>query len=167
MRRLRLLLLLLLFPLSSCGGGDAPPPPPEEKRQPKASNRAAPPASAAPSPPARQPAGDAAAALRRYYDHIEAGRYEDAWAMRGGGGEGAKAFAGNFAGYERYRVTVGAASEPVAANGWSFVEVPIQIFGRMKGGEPFGSAGSVTMRRASGAPGATPRQRGWHIYTGG
>jgi hypothetical protein len=165
MRRLRLLLLLL--PLSSCGGGDAPPPPPDEKRQPKAWNRAAPPASVAPSPEARQSAGDAAATLRRYYDHIEAGRYGDAWAMRGGGGEGAEAFARNFAAYERYRVTVGAASEPVEANGWSFVEVPIQIFGRMKGGEPFGSAGSVTMRRASGAEGTMARQRAWHIYTGG
>jgi hypothetical protein len=166
MRR-RLSLFLLLLPLSACGAVEAPQPAAEDKRQPAAPTPAAPPAPAAPSPVARQSAGDAAETLRRYYAHIEAGRYEDAWAMRGGGEEGVEAFARNFAAYERYGVTVGTASEPVAANGWSFVEVPIQIFGRMKGGDTFGSAGSVTMRRASGAPEATARQRGWHIYTGG
>ena len=86
--------------------------------------------------------------------------------MRSASKAGSAEFARNFAGYESYRVTVGAPTEPVQAGGWAFVEVPIMITGRMKGGEPFGSAGSVSMRKAAGAPGASARERGWHIYTG-
>jgi hypothetical protein len=165
MRRLLSLLPFLL--LAQCGEGD-PPPQPAPKRAAKA--EAAPPASA-PAPSAegqaaREEGEGAALMLRRYYDHIEAGRYDAAWEMRGGKAEGAEAFARNFAGYELYRVSLGQPSEPVASGGWSFVEVPIMITGRLKGGEGFGSAGSITLRRASGAPGATARQKDWHIYTG-
>jgi hypothetical protein len=104
--------------------------------------------------------------LRRYYGHIEAGRYAEAWAMRGGKPEGGDAFARNFAAYQSYRVTVGEPSQPVAAGGWSFVEVPVMITGTLKGGKGFGSTGSVSLRRAAGAPEATPAQKEWHIYTG-
>jgi hypothetical protein len=104
--------------------------------------------------------------LRRYYGLIESGRYAEAWAMRSARRAGSAEFARNFAGYESYRVTVGTPTEPVEAGGWAFVEVPIMITGRMRGGEPFGSAGSVSMRRAAGAPAASARERGWHIYTG-
>jgi hypothetical protein len=104
--------------------------------------------------------------LRRYYGHIEARRFADAWAMRGGAPVGAEAFARNFAAYKSYRVTVGQPSEPVAAGGWSFVEVPVMITGTLATGKGFGSTGSVSLRRASGAPGATAAQREWHIYTG-
>jgi hypothetical protein len=36
----------------------------------------------------------------------------------------------------------------------------------VKGGKGFGSAGSISLRRAAGAPGATRAQKEWHIYTG-
>ena len=104
--------------------------------------------------------------LRRYYRHIEAGRYADAWMMRGGAPEGREAFARNFAAYQSYHVTVGQPSEPVTAGGWSFVEVPVMITGTLKGGKGFGSAGSISLRRASGATEATAAQKNWHIYTG-
>ncbi len=150
----------------SCGSEEPAPAPPAKGAAPAIGERAAPARLEPPPAEARRSAADAASALRRYYDHVEAGRYEAAWAMRGRGREGVDDFARTFAAYERYRVTVGPASEPVEAEGWSFVEVPIQIFGRLRGGQPFGSAGSVTMRRASGAKDATAQQRGWHIYTG-
>jgi hypothetical protein len=156
---------LLLLALLGCGEDDAPPAPPS-----KAKVKAAAPAPLAPPTKAEQEAEqageDAAAVLRRYYDHIEAGRYGAAWAMRGGKADGAAAFAANFAEYERYRVTVGRATVPVSGGGWTYVEVPIQIYGRMTGGEPFGSAGSVSLRRAAGARDATAAQKEWHIYTG-
>jgi hypothetical protein len=162
--------LLLLF-LTACGG-DAASPQSEEKataapvvKAPLANAAPAPSPALAPAPTARD-AGDAAGVLRRYYDLIEAGRYPEAWAMRGGAPKDAAAFAANFAGYSRYKVTVGQPSEPIAGGGWSFVEVPIQIFGATNTGKPFGSAGSVTLRRASAAAEATQRQREWHIYTG-
>lgn len=163
------LLLLPLLALAACGRDEPAPAAPKQKA--RAVRPAPPPPPAAPTPAEAVRAAaarDAAAALRRYYDHIEAGRYDAAWAMRGGGGgrPQAEAFARNFAGYERYRVTLGPASVPVEAGGWIYAEVPIQIYGRMKGGETFGSGGTVTMRRAAGAPGASAAQKDWHIYTG-
>ena len=163
---MRSLSLLLLLPVAACGREEPPPPAPKERQAVATAPVPAPPPAPAPVPviEARE---DPAATLRRYYDLIEAGRYAEAWAMRSESKAGSVEFARNFASYERYRVTVGRPSEPVASGGWAYVEVPIQIFGRMKTGEPFGSAGSVSMRRASGAPGASAREREWHIYTGG
>jgi hypothetical protein len=108
----------------------------------------------------------AAAALRRYYDHIEAGRYRDAWAMRSASEAGYERFERNFAAYRSYKVMLGPATVPVKAGGWAYVEVPIQITGTMTTGAGFGSVGSVTMRRAVDVPDATARQRAWHIHTG-
>jgi hypothetical protein len=153
------------FLLCLAGCGEAEPPAPPPKGKPRAAQATAP--ALAPVPAAVEQAGEGArAVLRRYYGHIEAGRYAEAWAMRGGKREGADAFARNFAAYQSYRVTVGAPSQPVTAGGWSFVEVPVMITGTLKGGKGFGSTGSVSLRRAEGAPGATRAQKDWHIYTG-
>ena len=161
----RLLLFVTMLALAACGS-DAPEP--AKQTRPKRSAEA--PAVAVPesrsAEEARETGREAAAVLRRYYDHVEAGRHDEAWAMRGGKAEGAEAFARNFAGYESYQVSLGEPSQPVAGAGWDFVEVPIMITGRMKGGKGFGSAGSITLRRSNGAPGATAVQKGWHIYTG-
>ena len=162
----RLLPFLTILALAGCGRDEPEP----VRKTPAKAQTDKPPAAAVPQSrseeEARETGRDAAAVLRRYYDHIEAGRYDDAWAMRGGRAEGADAFARNFAAYQRYRVTLGLASDPVTGGGWTFVEVPIMITGTMKGGKGFGSAGSVTLRRASGASGATSAQKDWHIYTG-
>ena len=155
--------LLLLLCLAACGEAKPEAPPPKPKPRLQAPAAPAP----APVPAAAEEAGeDARAMLRRYYGHIEAGRYAEAWAMRGGKADGAQAFDRNFAAYQTYRVTVGEPSQPVTAGGWSFVEVPVMITGTLKGGEGFGSAGSISLRRAAGAPAATAAQNEWHIYTG-
>jgi hypothetical protein len=160
MRTLALLAVPLL--LASCG--DDPQPVREPEQGAPATRQASPAPAVEPSQAARPEEGKGAASvLRRYYDLIEAGDYGAAWRMRGEPEEGAAAFARNFAAYERYRVTLGAPTRPVGRDGWLYAEVPIQIEGAMKGGRPFGSAGSVTMRRADGAD-APPGQRGWHIY---
>ncbi|HEY0027161.1 MAG TPA: hypothetical protein VGC35_04770 [Allosphingosinicella sp.] len=161
----RLLFLLPLFLLAQCGGGD-PSPEPKPKKARRAETQAPVAAPTEAEEEAREAGDDAAAVLRNYYDHIQAGRYDDAWAMRGGKADGAEAFARNFAGYQSYQVSLGEPSQPVAGDGWDFVEVPIMITGRMSGGKGFGSAGSITLRRSNGAPNATAVQKGWHIYTG-
>jgi hypothetical protein len=156
--------LMLLLCLAGCGEAQPAAAPPKQKPRTAARVAAAP----VPVAPAavRQAGEDARSMLRRYYDHLEAGRYAQAWAMRGGTADGAEAFARNFAAYRTYRVTVGEPSQPVSAGGWSFVEVPVIITGTLTTGKGFGSAGSISLRRAAGAPGATAAQRQWHIYTG-
>jgi hypothetical protein len=113
----------------------------------------------------RQESGDAAAALRRYYERIESGDYDSAWAMRSGeaGDEARRRFADNFRAYASYHADVGTPSEPVQAQGWAYVEVPVMIRGTFRGGKPFSSAGSVTVRQATSGAGAGS---GWRIYTG-
>jgi hypothetical protein len=115
---------------------------------------------------AQADAGNAADTLKRYYAAIEAGDYDAAWARRSGPATEAERqrFAANFKAYERYRATVGTPSEPVEADGWAYVEVPVMIYGSYRGGKPFGSSGSVSLRRATSAP-AGPRERSWQIYT--
>jgi hypothetical protein len=155
--------LSLLLCLAGCG--EAEPEAPIPKPKPRAEVPAA--SAPTPVPEAVAEAGeDARDMLRRYYGHIEAGRYAEAWAMRGGKADDAEAFARNFAAYRSYRVTVGEPSQPVTAGGWSFVEVPVMITGALTTGPGFGSAGSISLRRAAGAPDATRAQREWHIYTG-
>jgi hypothetical protein len=112
----------------------------------------------------REDSGNAAATLRLYYARIEAGDYDSAWEMRSGeaGDEARQRFADNFKAYESYRTDLGTPSEPVRAGGFEFVEVPVMIRGSFRGGKPFASAGSVTVRRAISGEG----DRGWHIYVG-
>jgi hypothetical protein len=161
----RLLLFALLLP-AACHRQPAPAPA-ENQTQPQAARTEAQPA------PGAQPAGEkadakgAADVLRHYYDLIEAGRYDDAWAMRTAGrGMDAPRFAAHFRAYESYRSQIGAPSEPVAQQGWLYVEVPVMTTGRFLGGKPFGSSGSVTLRRPAPGTDAPPPSRGWRIYTG-
>ena len=164
MRSFALLSLLLL---AACG--DAPEAS-RETGQRKVATQPPMPELEPPAPTAedRERSGDAASTLKRYYARIEAGDYDSAWAMRSGeSGESAEAarrrFADNFRAYRSYSADVGPPSEPVQANGWAYVEVPVMIRGEFRGGKPFSSAGSVTMRRATSGPEA---ERGWRIYTG-
>jgi hypothetical protein len=144
---------ILLAPLLLLACGKPPPPP---------SNQAEPQRRVEPAPPPRTEAGDdAARTLRRYYDLIEAGRYDDAYALRSGGGADRERFAANFKAYESYQARPGAPSQPVAQGDFEFVEVPVMITGRFVGGKAFGSTGSVTLRRAR-----TGADRSWRVYTG-
>ena len=113
----------------------------------------------------REDSGDAAATLKLYYARIRAGDYDAAWSLRSGeaGDEAERRFADNFRAYETYQADVGTPSEPVEAGGWTYVEVPVMIRGTFRGGKPFSSAGSVTMRKAASGSAVGG---GWRIYTG-
>jgi len=184
----RLPILLLASLAASCGRSD------EQSAQPAASNAAAPrkadPANApagAPAPrqaatetpssstsataatetpPSSTSAKAAADVLKAYYRALEAGRYEAAWRLRWESDVGdASDFAAHFADYAEYHATVGNPGPLQGAAGSSYVEVPVQLYGRKKNGESFGSAGTVTLRRVNDVPGATAAQRRWRIYT--
>ena len=155
--------LCCLFLLAACGR-DAETPQEAQRREDAA--QAPMPELEPPVPTAedREDSGDAAATLKRYYARIEAGDYDAAWALRSdeAGDAARRRFADNFRAYSSYRADVGAPSEPVAANGFSYVEVPVMIRGTFRGGKSFASAGSVSVRRATTGEG----DRGWRIYTG-
>ncbi|MEA3065849.1 MAG: hypothetical protein QOJ27_2301 [Sphingomonadales bacterium] len=155
--------LCCLFLVAACGRES------ESPKVVKHGNEAARPPMPELDPPAatardREDSGDAATTLRRYYARIEAGDYDAAWAMRSGetGDAARRRFADNFRAYASYHADVGTPSEPVSANGFSYVEVPVMIRGTFRGGKAFASAGSVTIRRATSGEG----DRGWRIYVG-
>jgi hypothetical protein len=160
---MRLGLAFAFLMLAACGRD------PDKPQQPSNLAKAAQPPMPELEPPAptardRQDSGDAAATLRRYYAGIEAGDYDAAWAMRSGetGDSARRRFADNFKAYSSYHADVGTPSEPVSANGFAYVEVPVMIRGTFRGGKAFASAGSVTIRRATSGEG----DRSWRIYVG-
>jgi len=117
-------------------------------------------------PSAPTSAQDAATVVETYYALIEAGKYAEALKLRWDGDRiGLDRFTANFEPYSEYRATVGAPSEIQGAAGSLFVEIPVQLYGRMKDGKPFGSVGNITLRRVNDVPGSIPEQRRWRIYT--
>lgn len=104
--------------------------------------------------------------VQQYYALIEAGEYEKAWPLRwDSAGSGRDRFVASFAPYAEYHATVGTPTEIQGAVGSLYVDVPVQLYGRKKDGKPFGSAGTITLRRVNGVPGSTEAQRRWRIYT--
>lgn len=121
------------------------------------------------APFAPESAQGAANVLQTYYALIEQGRYEEAYEFRSPSPDGPTEaeFAASFDEYAEYHAHIGAPSDMEGAAGSVYVEVPVQIYGRMKNGKPFSSAGTVTLRRSNEVPGSTPEQRSWRIYTSG
>ena len=169
----RLAVGALLFLLAACGGEqpsgsslantDV-----ETKPQPEpvARPRPAPRENLPEGPSGPTSAQGAATVVETYYALIEARQYAEALKLRWDGESiGLDRFAANFEPYSEYRATVGAPSEIQGAAGSLFVEVPVQLYGRMKDGKPFGSVGNITLRRVNDVPGSTPAHRRWRIYT--
>lgn len=118
------------------------------------------------APFAPESAQDAADVVRDYYALIESGDYEKAWLLRWDSkGSGRNRFVAGFAPYAEYHATVGTPTEIQGAAGSLYVEVPVQLYGRRKDGKPFGSAGTITLRRVNDVPGSTEVERRWRIYT--
>jgi hypothetical protein len=134
--------------LGACGR-EAAPPKPQAKHPPAHVETGR-----EPSEAERRTGAEAAAALRHYYALIEAGDYPDAYRLRTESRVDEARFAANYAAYESYRVLVGTPSLPAEADGQVWVQLPVMITGRFKGGKPFGSSGNVMVRRPRDKAGA-------------
>jgi hypothetical protein len=147
MKRLAFLLLL-----AGCDSAEAPPP-----RAKGRGVQAAPvPAPARPDPAMVAEAQAAAEALRHYYALIDSGRYREAWRMRGvEPGQPRidyQAFVANYRRYADYGATVVPPAPAVEADGRLWVNLQVQLYGRMVDGSPVANVGSITMRRSLAGP---------------
>jgi hypothetical protein len=93
----------------------------------------------------------AAATLRAYYGAIGRKDYAAAWALREQRpGLDYDRFARSFDIYADYKADVGTPSYPSEAEGWVWIDAPVQTWGRRKDGERFGSVGRVLLKRRAG-----------------
>lgn len=109
----------------------------------------------------------AANVLQTYFALLGEKKYAQAWALwdRGGQASGmsAAAFAADLAKYRQYDAQVGAPGRIDAGAGQRYVEVPVQVYGRLGDGTPFHRYGTMTLHRAGDIDGATAAQKTWHI----
>lgn len=114
----------------------------------------------------------AAQLVERYAGLLEAGDFAGAYALWGDGGWAsgmdAQAFAESWSKYAEVHGQIGAPGRVEGAAGSLYVDVPLQLYGTLKGsGERFNMVGPITLRRVNGVPGATPEQLRWHISASG
>ena len=99
--------------------------------------------------------------VMKYFDFIQAGEFAKAWSLRErklrDDRKSENAFARSFDRYAEYKTNVGEAGPAAQAGQWTYVEVPVQLYGRLRTGEPFSSAGTISVRRSGGGA--------WLIHT--
>ena len=109
----------------------------------------------------------AAQVVQSYFALLESGRHAEAWRLWGGdgaaSGSSASGFAERYRQYREYHAQIGAPGPIEGAAGSIYVDVPVQVYGRLANGEQFSRAGTVTLRRVNDVPGSTAGQRRWHI----
>jgi hypothetical protein len=106
--------------------------------------------------------------VKRYYDAIESGHYDSAYALWEGSGTASGQtlvqFENGFARTERTTATIGDSVQIGAAAGSQYATVPVSVDAILRGGKRQHFVGTYTVRRAM-VDGATPEQRTWHIYS--
>ena len=65
--------------------------------------------------------------------------------------------------YKEVHGNIGGPGEMEGAAGSSYVDYPVQIYGRARDGKEFNLRGTMTLRRVNDVPGSTDEQRKWHI----
>lgn len=106
--------------------------------------------------------------LQSYAALLEQGRLVEArrlWTENGAGsGLSQEGFEEAFSKYSEIHAEIGSPGPVEGAAGSAYVEIPLRVYGKLKGGRPFNSAGTATLRRVNEVPGSTEEQRRWHIY---
>ena len=110
----------------------------------------------------------AAQVIRDYYKAIEEHRYREAydlWESAGSAsGRSFVAFLNGWAQVIGIEATMGAPGPIGAAAGSRFVDVPVRVVAKIRGGGTEVTTGSYRLRRTV-VDGATPEQRLWRIYS--
>lgn len=97
--------------------------------------------------------------LQTYFALAEQGKFTEAnklWS------DGATKL--DLAQYEEVHANIGGPGDMEGAAGSSFVDYPVQLYGRTKDGKEFNLRGTMTLRRVNDVPGSTEEQRKWHIF---
>jgi hypothetical protein len=96
--------------------------------------------------------------LQSYFALSESGRFAEANKLWSVGVERL-----DLTGYREVHANIGAPGKVEGGAGSLYVEVPVQLYGRLKDGKEFSSRGTMTLRRVNDVPGSTEEQRRWHI----
>jgi hypothetical protein len=105
----------------------------------------------------------AAQVLLKYFALLEAGKTGETDALWSDSGTPAD-FGTRLARYREVHANIGAPGELGGAAGSIYVDVPVQLYGRLLDGKEFHARGTMTLRRVNDVPGSTDEQRKWHIY---
>ena len=105
----------------------------------------------------------AAQVLQQYFALLEDGKASQAdrlWSRSGAPSD----FANRLTMYREIHANIGGPGQAEGAAGSVYVDVPVQLYGRLRDGKEFNARGTMTLRRVNDVPGSTAEQRKWHIY---
>jgi hypothetical protein len=105
----------------------------------------------------------AAQVLQRYFALLESGETTEARELWSNGRVPSE-FASRLAQYGEVHANIGAPGDTEGAAGSIYVDVPVQLYGRLRDGKEFNARGTMTLRRVNDVPGSTAEQRNWHIH---
>ena len=101
--------------------------------------------------------------LQRYFALLEFDKAVEADGLWSGSGT-TQEFATQLARYREVHANIGAPGKPEGAAGSIYVDIPVQLYGRLNNGKEFHSRGTMILRRVNDVPGSTNEERRWHIY---
>lgn len=102
--------------------------------------------------------------VQRWFAFLESGRAGEGAALWSDPAA-ARAFAARVAARDSFHALIGAPGRVEGAAGSSYLEVPVQAYGRAKDGAEVHEFGKATLRRVNDVPGATPEQLKWRIVS--
>lgn len=95
--------------------------------------------------------------VQTYFALVEQGKFDEANKYWPSGDRP------DFKGYKEVHANIGKPGEIEGGAGSLYVEVPVQLYGRLKDGKEFNSLGTLILRRVNDVDGSTEEQRRWHI----
>jgi len=105
----------------------------------------------------------AAQVVQQYFALLESGAESKTRKLWSNGQPPAE-FTDRLAQYREIHANIGAPGDSEGAAGSIYVDVPVQMYGRLRDGKEFNARGTITLRRVNDVPGSTAEQRRWHIY---